>query len=155
MRVISTTVVMLGMCVSSVAFATNVPDPNIAIFQTLSGKVLVNSGDGFVAASPALRLKAGDTIMLGGDASAKLYFPEAKCTATLPKAAVTTMTGSEMCQQAMLPEAVGSTIITPARSTPRPQGEIPPLLIAGGIVLLSTAALIEGFSNNSSPVTKP
>jgi hypothetical protein len=155
MQIFNVTTLVLGICVSNAAFAANTPDPAIAIFKHLSGKVLVNSGDGFVAASPALRMKAGDTIMIGPNASADLYFPEAKCMATLAKATVATITGPEMCQQALGPDAAGSPVITPANSGVPPQGEIPPLFIASGIVLLSTAALIQSFSEKNTPVTAP
>jgi hypothetical protein len=166
MRVISIPVLLFGMCVSSGAFSANAPIPEIAILKTQSGKVLVNSGDGFVAATSEVRLKTGDTIMVGTDAVAAVYFPKAKCTAPLATAMVTTVTGSDMCQQAQqskIPVSgihVSGTapIINPVNSGPPPQGEIPPLLIAGGIVVLSAAALIDSFSHNSSastPVSAP
>lgn len=155
MRVIYATAVMLGISGSGAVFAASAADPGIAILKDVSGKVLVNAGQGYSQTETIAHLKPGDAIMVSADASARLYFPKEKCSVALAHATITTVTGPEMCEQAALPSAFATPGISPANSGPPPQGEIPPLLIAGGIVLLSAAALIDGFSNNSSPVSGP
>jgi hypothetical protein len=152
MRLLTASLLVFGIFEAGTSIAATAP--NTALFKNISGKVLVNTGDGYASASPAMKLKAGDTVMLGENATASIYFPSAKCAAVLPKASVTTITGADMCQQAMAPAGDGP-IITPANSGPPPVGEIPPLFIAGGIVVLSAAALIDGFSHNSKPLSGP
>jgi hypothetical protein len=153
MRLLSASVLVLGMLGSATCFAGASPDA--AMLRNVSGKVRVNTGEGFVPAAPSQLLKAGDSVLLGSNGAASIYFPDANCTAVLPKSMVTMVTGADMCQQALLPDADVAPVITPANSGPPPQGEIPPLFIAGGIVVLSAAALIDGFSHNSSPVSSP
>jgi hypothetical protein len=158
MRLISTVVLCLSMVAPGVATAAGTPPSETAILRDLSGKVLINVGKGFIAASADSAVKSGDSLLLGPDGFAQLYFPKAKCTALVPAAKVTVVTGSEMCQQAMLPKTVldpaANAIITPAHSAPLPPaGEIPPLLIASGIFVIGTAAAIAAFTekNSTSP----
>jgi hypothetical protein len=161
MRLLSTVFLTLSIVAPGVANAAGTPPPETAVLQNLSGKVLVNAGNGFTTASSDSAVKAGDSLLLGADGFAQLYFPKTKCTALVPAAKVTVVTGSDMCQQAFLPKATstpGANVnITPANSGPPPQGEIPPLLIAGGIFVIGTAAAIVAFTenNSTSPVSKP
>ena len=160
MRILTAT--FLVLCVSGTAMAGPKTTPENAILRNVTGKVLVSTGQGYETAMRGTVLQPGDSVMVGANGMAKLYFPKAKCQAQLPPGQITTISGPSMCQQSLVPAAIvpneTQMVITPARSSPPVAGEIPPLLIAGGILIAGTAAAIDAFSHNNSsspPVSAP
>lgn len=124
------------------------------VLSVVQGKVLVNVGKGFVAASEGQSLKAGDRIMVGKDATASLWLKDANCTLALPAQHVTLLRKGMSCQAASLvPD--GPVHIVPASSDGQPSGVIDPRLIAGGIFLIGTGAVILSTHMKDTPVSSP
>jgi hypothetical protein len=93
MKVLNTSIALL-LSGSSAAFA----DVGIATISDVSGKVLVNSGKGFVPAAADMVLKAGDRVFVGEQSFATLSYEE--CAALLDKPAVVTVTSEVGCNVA-------------------------------------------------------
>jgi hypothetical protein len=114
-------------------------------FQLLdiSGKVLVNSGKGFAPAEANQALNEADQVFVGKNAVARVSIPEIGCTATLPENKVSVMNAKALCKDPK---------ITPAAYEGVP-GEIPPVVIVGGIVAISAGAFIYALTEDGTPVS--
>jgi hypothetical protein len=94
--VISLAVLCLTVCVQ----AENAAQPDIfaATVATTDGKVLVNSGQGFVATLPQNALAIGDQIMVGGESQAVLVYGKAGCRLTLNANTLLRITAKPPCK---------------------------------------------------------
>ncbi len=128
------------------AFSAETP---VASFKNITGKVLVNTGNGFVPATPSLELQSGNKVLLGDNSSAKILFIQNGCSLELIPAAVTTITDSSMCQQAGL-------TITPTHSKPTPPG-VRPVFVGTAFFAATLATVVYAAATNDddTPVSGP
>jgi hypothetical protein len=68
---------------------------NVAVVGDVSGKVLVNKGEGFLPVSGTLELNAGDRVMVGQDSFATLTY--ANCAVSLSSPSVVAVTEKPNC----------------------------------------------------------
>jgi hypothetical protein len=106
-RVLSTALACLVLS-ASVAMAAQ----SVAVVQNVSGKVLVNKGKGFVPATGALQLGAGDRLLVGKDSTATISYAE--CAVSLAKPSVFTVTKVAPCVAGEKNAVVDGAFVTPA-----------------------------------------
>jgi hypothetical protein len=158
------TLVMLGLCSSSTF--VHAGSASIQLIS-VSGKVLVNSGKGFMQAKGTANLKPGDSVFLADGAIATVQFNG--CSVALQSARVTQITDETMCEFANMDNRISShlrgteldVVITPTNGTYIPAGPAPvsglisPYAIAGGIFAISAAAFTQAILEKETPVTAP
>ncbi len=113
---------------ANVAFAES-PTAPVASVMDLSGKVMVNAGQGFAPASQALALKAGDRLLVGENAFATLSFKT--CTVSLTKPTVFTVSDTPPCDGALVQPVAdlpGGGAYPPGGAGLPPVGGIPPFV---------------------------
>jgi hypothetical protein len=112
--------------VSMVAF---VSAANAASLTDVSGSVMINKGNGFVPATAAVELKAGDKVLVGEGGFAAVAYE--KCTVSLDKPTVHAVSKVAPCDQL---------VISPAADLDAPMAGLAglpllPLLLVGGAVI--------------------
>jgi hypothetical protein len=112
----------------------------------MSGKVLVNMGNGYVQVPDMTLLSEGDTVMIGDDGGAIIVYLDTKCRVRLPARTVTTISLPDPCKAAPVVTGGGSSFV----SSPVTWIALGGLAFAGGIALL-----IANHDDNSDPVSKP
>jgi hypothetical protein len=155
MKVFVTAAAFAAGLAASVSIAHSGTDS--AFLLGVTGKVLVNTGNGFQTVQPAITIQSGYDIFLAEGASATIHFNEANCEVTLSDARVTHITGPSMCTQAAVPKSGLQTmrgsetedvVVTPTNGTyvtvaPAVAGEISPYFIAASIFAINSLAFID------------
>lgn len=130
--------------------------PAVGVVKGTAGKVLVNSGSGFVPAGPATQVNVGDKIMLGEDGQATLWLTAQKCAVPLSPFQVTTVSADMGCQPAALNgagmDAAGMTI-TPASYYPA--GAVAPTFVAVTFIGIFAGALALSEGMDDAPLSAP
>lgn len=135
----------LGLCVSSC-----LAQPNFAQMQSIQGKVLVNQGSGFIAATDGVLLKPGDKILVGKEASAIVTY-ENGCEVSISEPKVLTVAKSVPCPAGAKIASVGSSFAAPVAGG---GGGLPPPVIGlGAFGAVAATALIVNLNNK--PVSAP
>jgi hypothetical protein len=116
---------MLAMSVSSFA------SERAALLSDIGGKVLVNKGEGFVAARSDMVLSSGDRVLVGDESFAVLSYNG--CAVSLDRPAVIVVKGEEVCETGV--QGVGVLVRPTADVAPAPFF-IPP------VAILSTVAIV-------------
>ena len=118
-----------------------------------NGKVLVNTGEGFVLASDGMVLQAGDRILAGAGSTATISYPG--CAVVLPEASFHTVSVKEPCVQgqAVLPQQ--SLMISPAFGSGGFGDTDPAGLLAVGVVLSLAAGVGLLATSYDDPDTIP
>jgi hypothetical protein len=146
--------------------------PSTARLLGVSGKVLINSGNGFKAAAPDAILSLGSDVFVDENSSATIHFDTGNCNVLLAAGSVTRISDASMCQQAMtfepLPNGlrgvIDDVVITPvngyAAPPPPPSvgaGFLSPYAIAGGFLAIgaTTIAYTVLVHDDPVPVTVP
>jgi hypothetical protein len=143
--------------------ATWASEPLGTHLESISGKVLINQGEGFVAADSKTTLKHGTKVLVGEGSTAVLSFaanePLPPCTMVLKPKSVTTVTDSGMCEAQQKAEvgAFEAVQITPVASD-RPSG-IPPYIVGTGFFTIVAGVaiftLFDDDDDNGGPVSPP
>jgi hypothetical protein len=137
-------------------------EPAPARLEAVAGKVLVNQGKGFSAATKDMALRPGTKIMLGQDGAAVLAFPATAtapgCKVPLAPLSMTRVTGPNVCSRP-LAESGGvfdQPVITPTASEEAPGG-IPPAAIGVGFFAVTFGAGVVTLfeDNNKTPISAP
>jgi hypothetical protein len=97
------TTAILGLGLTMGATIASAQDNMVATITKVEGKVLVNSGDGFVPATEGMRLKPGDRVMLQDDSEAGLKFDD-ECSRDLGENRIVTVGGKSPCAGGALAE---------------------------------------------------
>jgi hypothetical protein len=113
----------------------------------MSGKVLVNMGNGYLAVPDMTLLREGDTVMVGDDGQAIIVYLDTKCRVKLPARTVTTISLPDPCKTAPPPYAGSSASFV---SSPITWIALGGLAFAGGIALL-----ISNHDDNEKAVSLP
>jgi hypothetical protein len=151
----STAVLIGGTCLAA--------EPAGARLETVSGKVLVNQGNGFSAATDSMMVRLGSKIMVGQNAGAKVVFPAteaaAACSVELAPVSIVTVTGPDMCKEATSDKAMlfEQPTITPT-AVDGGSGGVPPVAVGLGFVVAVGAAAaiaVATDDNNDTPVSTP
>lgn len=133
-------VAMFGFCMMS---ATALADLGIATISDVSGKVLVNAGEGFVPAAADMVLKVGDRVFVGEQSLATLSYE--KCAVLLDKPAVVTVSADGGCSVATSVQPVADVYYpsgTPGAAAPAPAlAGLPLVLLTAGPILAVTCAV--------------
>jgi hypothetical protein len=133
----------------------------LAEITSSSGKVLVNTGKGFVPVVGMMSLNAGDAVMVGEGAQAQISYATG-CTVTAEASSVMTIADAAPCQAGEVIGSVDSLFVTPTADvdyTPAAGLAFLPLLlvgtvVVGGGILVATGVLSDGGSG-SDPVSAP
>ena len=75
-------------------------DGEVVEISEMSGKVLVNTGNGYAPVPDMTLLNEGDTVMVGDDGSAIIVYLDTKCRVRLPASTVTTISLPDPCKSA-------------------------------------------------------
>jgi hypothetical protein len=125
--------VILAAAVLAASTSFAAAEVGSATLGDISGKVLVNSGKGFVAATASTILRDGDKVMVGEQAFATLSY--SGCSLALSKPAVVTVSSETACADAAAVQ------ITPTADLD--SGYVAPILPLP-LILLGGAAAIGG-----------
>jgi hypothetical protein len=126
------------------AFAAEQP----IIMSGLSGKVLINQGEGFVTAANGLALRAGDKVLLGLEGTATLAMAKGKkqCEMDLPSGAVTVVDPNQICA----PKADGAVITPTAAQVVSP---LPGYLVAATYFVVGTTTFTYSQLQDDEPAS--
>jgi hypothetical protein len=101
----------VGICTTFLLLAapgTSVAAESTGIITKLSGKVLLNQGNGFKPADTNLELKTGDTLMVGIDSAAQVFSSAQGCSADFSTPDVVSIGGSLPCVDPANPKSNNS-----------------------------------------------
>jgi hypothetical protein len=145
-------VVLIASLLGSAPALADAPTANL---QSVTGKVLLDQGHGYVRANPSTALKAGDRIFIGAKSSAILAFTE--CAVTLDKPMVFTLAAKAPCNAGRVTADIGGTFITPVRGTlVGGVGASAPAGVTTAVTIGFSALTIGATVNNLAlPVSKP
>jgi hypothetical protein len=153
---ISSALLISGTCLAA--------DPAGARLEAVSGKVLVNQGKGFSAATDSMGLRFGSRIMVGQNAGARLVFPATKtaaaCSLELQSTSMVTVTGPDMCDESSSAKAMlfEQPTITPT-AMDGGSGGVPPAAVGLGFFVAAGAAaaifVATDNNGNDTPVSTP
>jgi hypothetical protein len=110
---ILTAVALVTSSTLAVAETTVAPRKAAAEITFSSGKVLLNQGEGFVAAVPETPLAVGDKLMVGEGAQAEIVYAETGCKLTLNEKSVVTITAQPPCKKGETLAMSGQVFVTP------------------------------------------
>ena len=133
-----------ALSLSSVAFAAS----GVAELVNVSGKVLVQQGEGFVPVSGAVLLQPGDQIMVGEEASATINYLGGGCAVSVNDQTVVSVSKKAPCAKGDKVALVGENLIAPTEggSSSAAVGVVAAFMAAG--VLLVVVAESDGSSGN-------
>jgi hypothetical protein len=100
-KVLARSCIGLAMALAATAALANPATGPNATLSSVSGKVSVNQGREFVPAQSAMRLKAGDRIMIAENGAASITFDDA-CRMDLGASRVVTVPAKSTCAGAQL-----------------------------------------------------
>jgi hypothetical protein len=139
---------------SIVSFASAQASVIVAELGTVTGKVLINHGKGFVPADGLISLNAGDQLMVGEKSSAVVNYASG-CAVSVSATQVVTISAKAPCKAGEKVAMIGDTAIAPAGDGPMAApgvyglgGALPLLLIGGGVA--ATAAILL-LTRNTAP----
>lgn len=119
---------------------------------SVSGKVLVDQGNGYQPAESFVDLAAGSRVFVGAEGQAKLAYVNG-CVVELSAGAVVTVSKTAPCASGAV-AANGDSIIAPMADvvySPEPTVSYLPLLLLGAVVAGGvTYAIVESGSNSGS-----
>ncbi len=120
------------VAMTSVSFAAGV-----AQLSDVKGKVLVNLGEGFVAASAATVLTPGAQIMVGEDSAAVISYLGSDCKVEVSPASITTVAEAAPCVAGQVVGSVDGVFVTPVADIDvAAPAVLPifPLLLGAGVI---------------------
>lgn len=155
MKRIAATAFMIALS-SSHAFAAN----PVAQLDVMSGKVLVDQGQGFVAATKGLSINAGDRILVGEEGSADIRYLKAECVISIAPASVMSVQANAPCLQSETTASIDSAIIAPASVTGAVAGAnyayfVVPAFVAAVGSAMTWQVIEEKRNDNDLPVSAP
>jgi hypothetical protein len=87
--------ILVGLLTAAVLTTSSLAAGNVAVVGDVSGKVLVNRGEGFVPVAGSLQLNVGDRVMVGDNSFATLSYAE--CSVALAKPTVVSVAAVAPC----------------------------------------------------------
>lgn len=109
------TAIVVGLAGSVATAETTGTDKNVtAEIVAVTGKVLLNRGEGFVAAPALTPLAVGDQLMVGSESSAELVYGAAGCTLNVSAGSLVRIAAEPPCKKGESIALAGQTLITPA-----------------------------------------
>jgi hypothetical protein len=129
-----------------------------AVLLNSTGKVLINSGNGFEPAISETRIKAGYDVFVAENSSATIHFNMGNCNVVLAAGSVTRITDASLCQETLATQdlpmgmrgLLDDVVITPVNGYVAPPpppvalGLISPYAIAGGFLAVGATAFTFG-----------
>ena len=109
----------------------------VADLSDVKGKVLVNLGEGFVAASAATVLTPGAQIMVGEDSAAVVSYLGSDCKVDVAAASVMTVSDVAPCAAGQVVGSVNGVFVTPVADidvAPAVVFPVLPLLLGAGVI---------------------
>lgn len=103
----------------------------IVEISEMSGKVLVNTGNGYAPVPDMALLNEGDTVMVGDNGSAVIVYLDTRCRVRLPARSVTTISLPDPCKSAAIPPSGSSLVAQPVAWI-----ALGGIAFAGGLALL-------------------
>jgi hypothetical protein len=77
-------------------------------FSRVKGKVLVNSGNGYLPAGERMPVNDGDIVMVGVEGAATIVYGESGCELVLKPASLTTVSALDPCDLKIIPASSGA-----------------------------------------------
>ena len=126
-------------------------EQEVVEISDMSGKVLVNMGNGYISVPNQTLLREGDAVMVGDDGEAIIVYLDTKCRVKLPARTVTTISLPSPCKAAVpIPQASSGASFA---SQPLVWIAVGGLAFAGGIAYLVTDH--ENEEGNPSAISGP
>lgn len=125
--------------------------PDVASLNAVSGSVLVNAGEGFVAVPEGqpLALKAGDKIFVRDNSTATVAF--ADCAVALTEPTLFTVTAEAPCLNGSLPDqAVRITPTAGHEDRLAAQARVVGMGVSAAVLIGAGFVLIDALSNNEN-----
>jgi hypothetical protein len=131
---------------SVVAFGTSaLAGTGVATISDVSGKVLVNQGEGFVPVAGSIELNAGDRVMVGDDSFATVTY--ADCSVSLSKPTVMAVSAEANCSDV---------VITPTADVPVAAGyPILPIVAVTAVAVGGIILIADPFKNKKNGTSAP
>lgn len=143
--------------------------PATATLLGITGKVLINAGNGFQSALPDTVLNQGYDVFVADSSSATIHFVAGNCNVLLAAGSVTRITDASMCQEAMLSEPmqkgmrglIDDVVVTPVNGYVAPPpppvglGFMSQYFIAGSFLAIGTATIAWSAFRHDSPAPIP
>ena len=125
----------------------------VAELSSVSGKVLVNSGEGFVAATAETVLTPGSQIMVGEDSSAVLSYLGSDCKVEVAPASVLTVAEAAPCVAGQTVGAIDGVFVTPVADIDVPAPVVLPILplLLGAAAIATVGFIVLGEEEASTP----
>ena len=132
------------------SFGTAQAAESVAQLSKLTGKVMVNVGQGFEPAEPRLVLHVGDRVFVGQDSTAELSYAKAGCKVVLSSGSVISITDQAPCLAGSDVAMVDGVFIQPTFGSGNSELStlyfvLPTLAIVAGVAVLA--------ANYKSPTT--
>ncbi len=106
--------IFAGVVLVAVSGGVALANQPVAQIEVMSGKVMVNSGQGFTQILPKTLLSIGERILIGKNSSLTLNFPNDKCSVTYTAASVVVVPANAPCKVGDHIAAVDENFATPA-----------------------------------------
>lgn len=145
----------------SLASASALASSPVAQVELLTGKVLVNQGQGFVPAKQGQALMAGDRILVGKDGAASVTYTAAGCSVDVAQATVLSVQAKAPCTEGQNVAAVDSVFVNAARATGANEGGAPyvhivvPAFLVGAGSIFTFATIHQHNQRHHHPVSRP
>jgi hypothetical protein len=108
-----------------------------------SGRVLIDSGAGYVAAVDGMALKAGDQIMVGEGGSADIYYAASDCTVSAGETSIVTVSALAPCAKGETLAQVDQVFVLPVEDNgAEGSGLTTETMIVGGLAITSIVGLV-------------
>jgi hypothetical protein len=147
-----------GLMCSLIAFASVAEAANsVATVGDVSGKVLVNKGEGFVPVAGSFALQAGDKVLVGENSFATISYKE--CAVSLSKETVFKVTKAAPCLTGEKAAAAEGVFITPTADPYVAAAPFPwPVILlvgVGGTAIACAVACNDIFNDKDKGVSGP
>jgi hypothetical protein len=139
-----------GLMASLVAFASvSQAANNVAVIADVSGKVMVNTGEGFKPVAGSFALGAGDKVLVGENSFATISYTE--CAVSLSKPTVFSVTKTAPCLAGEKSAAAEGMFITPAADPYVPPFPWPVIVLVGvGTTAIACAVACDDIFDDKS-----
>ncbi len=137
LKVSCAVVLASSLSLSSVAFAAS----GVAELVNVSGKVLVQQGEGFVSVTGSVMLLPGDKVMVGAESSATINYLDGGCSVSINDQSLVKVAKKAPCGKGETAAIAGGDLIVPAQDAGRGNpaaayGVVAVFTIVGGLVVL-------------------
>jgi hypothetical protein len=144
LKVTGAVVLAASLSLSSVAFAAS----GVAELVNVSGKVLVQQGEGFVPVTGTVMLLPGDKVMVGAESSATISYLDGGCSVSINDQSLVKVAKKAPCGKGETAAIAGGDLIVPAQaaggSNTAAYGVAAAFVVVGGLAVLLSDDRVSG-----------